>query len=203
MRLSRLILAGLVPLAACDELTGVTSDPDAPANVSYELLPSGDPNAPSGVILYWDVPTSGRANAFNVYGRQSPGTGWQLRATTTSPTFHDAGVPEAQYYVATRDANGEEIAQSSVVSIDLVSARLPAPQGLTSISLNAAIQLTWSSNAVDASPTTFDHYLVYSTTYDASRSVCTVKPSRPRTVAVSNSISAEADCARSSLHSSR
>ena len=176
MRLNRLILAAIVPLTgltACDELTGLGTDPDAPANVTYELLPSGDPNAPAGVLLTWDVPRSGRANAFNVYGRQTAGTGWQLRATTTSPTFHDAGVPEAQYYVATRDADGQEIAQSNIVTIDLVATRLPAPQGLTSLSLNAAIQLTWSGNAVTASPANFDHYLVYSTSYDASRGVCT------------------------------
>jgi hypothetical protein len=173
MRLSRLLLAVLVPLAACDELTGIGTDPDAPANVTYELLPSGNPNAPSGVILSWDVPRSGRANSFNVYGRQAAGAAWQLRATTTSPTFHDAGVPDAQYYVATRDASGQEIAQSLTVTIDLVASRLPAPQGLSSVSLNAAIQLVWSGNAVSASQTTFDHYLVYSTEYDAGRGVCT------------------------------
>jgi hypothetical protein len=176
MRLIRLIpmaVVTLVPLAACDELTGLGTDPDAPANVTYELLPSGDPNSPAGVLLTWDVPRSGRANSFNVYGRDAAGAAWQLRATTTSPTFHDAGRPESQYYVATRDANGQEIAQSNIVTIDLVSSRLPAPQSLSSISLNAAIQLTWSGNAVAASPSTFDHYLVYSTSYDASRGVCT------------------------------
>lgn len=173
MRLSRWILAVLVPLAACDELTGLGTDPDAPANVTYELLPSGDPNAPAGVLLTWDVPRSGRANSFNVYGRQGPGAAWVLRATTTSPTFHDAGVPEGQYYVATRDANGDEIAQSNTVTIDLTANRLPAPQNLASISLNGAIQLVWAGNAVSASPSLFDHYLVYSTDYDTSRGVCT------------------------------
>jgi len=173
MRLSRWILAVLVPLAACDELTGLGADPDAPANVTYELLPSGDPNAPSGVLLTWDVPRSGRANSFNVYGRQGAGAGWVLRATTTSTTFHDAGVPEGQYYVATRDGNGDEIAQSNVVTIDLNANRLPAPQNLSSISLNGAIQLIWSGNAVASAPNLFDHYLVYSTDYDASRGVCT------------------------------
>jgi hypothetical protein len=174
MRLHRLILAAvLIPLGACEELTGVNLDPDAPANVAYSLVPSGDPDAPLGVILTWDLPRSGRANAFNVYGRPTQNAGWALRATTTSPTFHDAGVPEAQYYVATRDDNGNEIAQSAVVTIDLVSSRLPAPLGLTSISLNSSIHLSWRSNAVDASRGTFDHYRVYSTSYDASRGVCT------------------------------
>jgi len=170
-------VAGLSALslsaAACDEITGIASDPDAPANVTYQLVPSGDPNAPAAVLLVWDTPRSGRANAFNVYGRTGPGGNWQLRATTTSTTFHDQGVPDTQYYVATRDAGGNEIAQSNIVTVDFFTGRLPAPLGLTSISLNSAIQLAWSSNAVTASPATFDHYAVYSTAYDANRGVCT------------------------------
>jgi fibronectin type 3 domain-containing protein len=172
MRLSRLVLAVLVPLAACEELTAPATDPDAPANVTYQLIPSGDPATPAGILLTWDLPASGRANSFNVYARSASNAPWNLRATTTSPTFHDAGVPEAQYYVSTRDANGNEIAQSAIVLVDLQT-RLPAPQGLTSISLNAAIHLKWSSNAVDASHGTFDYYRVYSTSYDAARGVCT------------------------------
>jgi hypothetical protein len=173
MRLSRLMLAAAIPLAACESLTGLTSDPDAPANLSYQLVPSGDPNAPLGVLLTWDLPSSGRANSFNVYGRPSQNAGWDLRATTTSTTFHDAGVPEAQYYVATRDAEGNEVAESEVVTIDLVSSRLPAPLGLASISLNGAVHLSWQGNAVSAGNNRFDHYRVYSTTYDVSRGVCT------------------------------
>jgi hypothetical protein len=174
MRLSRLALVSVVSLVAataCDQLTGLVVDTDAPANLSYQLIPSGDPNAPLGVLLSWDVPASGRANAFNVYGRVGAGD-WQLRATTTSPTFHDAGAPETAYYVATRDANGNEIAQSSVVTIDL-QARLPAPQGLSSISLSSAVHLAWSDNALSAARATFDHYRVYSAAYDGTRGVCT------------------------------
>lgn len=172
MRLNRLILAVVVPLAACEEITSPFTDPDAVANVTYQLIPSGDPTAPAGVLLSWDVPRSGRANSFNVYGRSSTHGEWFLRATTTSTTFHDVGVPEAQYYVATRDIDGNEIGESAIVTIDLQT-RLPAPLGLSSISLNAAIQLTWRSNAVDAAHGTFDHYIVYSTAYDGSRGVCT------------------------------
>jgi hypothetical protein len=172
MRLNRLILAIVVPLVACDEITNPLTDPDAVANVTYQLIPSGDPTAPAGVLLSWDLPRSGRANSFNVYGRESARADWQLRATTTSPTFHDAGIPEAQYYIATRDVDGNEIGRSAVVTIDLQT-RLPAPLGLTSISLNGAIQLTWRSNAVDAAHGTFDRYIVYSTAYDGTRGVCT------------------------------
>lgn len=171
MKLFRWIVAALLPLAAaCEALTGLT-DPDAPAHLTYQLIPSGNPGAPYGVLLSWEIPASGRANAFNVYAR-STGAAWVLRATTTSPTFHDAGQPEAQYYVATRDENGDEIGQSNVVTVDLQS-RLPAPQGLGSVSLDRAVQLYWASNAVNGSTTTFDHYLVYSAPYDAGRGVCT------------------------------
>ncbi len=173
MHLSRLMLAALLPLASCEALlTGPGADPNAPTNLTYQLIPSGDPGSPLGVLLMWEIPASGRASAFNVYGRASAGADWQLRATTTSPTFHDAGTPELQYYVATRDENGDEIANSDIVTIDLES-HLPAPQALASISLNQAIQLSWSSNAIDASNGTFDHYRVYSTPYDGSRGVCT------------------------------
>jgi hypothetical protein len=165
-----LLFAALLPLAACEQITGLRVDPDAPANLTYQLIPSGDPSAPTSVLLIWDFPPSGRANAFNVYGRPN-GRQWQLRATTTSPTFHDFGAPDDQYYVASVDIDNREIAESNVVTIQFQTA-LPAPTGLTSISLNRAIQLQWSSNAADAS-SSFDHYRVYSTPYDAVRGVCT------------------------------
>src|SRR3954466_10817638 len=107
MRLSRWLVIALLPITACDELTAVFTDPDAPGNLTYQLTPSGDPNAPLAVLLTWDVPRSNNANAFNVYGRVGGGD-WQLRGTTTSNTFHDAGVPDVQYYVASQDLNGNE-----------------------------------------------------------------------------------------------
>lgn len=173
MRLSRLLPVLVLPLlAACDELTGIIGNGDAPTHLTYQLVPSGDPAHPLGVLLSWDAPASGRVNSFNVYGRTGFGAQWQLRATTTSPSFHDVGTPESQYYVSTRDIDGNELAQSSVLTIDLQSSRLPEPLGLRSISLNGAIQLIWQGNAVNASPATFDYYRVYSSSYDASRNVC-------------------------------
>src|SRR5215510_6452771 len=147
MKLFRLLLAAVLSLAACADLTDPPVDPDAAANLTYQLVPSGNPDSPSGVLISWEVPRSGRANSFNVYGRNSTSAQWDLRATTTSTSFHDIGVPQRQYYIGTRDLDGHEIAQSAIVTIDLVASRLPAPQGLTSISLNGAIQLAWSSNA--------------------------------------------------------
>jgi hypothetical protein len=174
MRLSRwavFVLVATFPLAACEELTGLGRDPNAPTNLSYQLIPSGDPSAPAGVLLNWEIPRSANVVAFNVYGRVGGGD-WQLRATTTSPTFHEPGVPNDQYYVATRDADGEELAQSNTITIDR-RVSLAAPRGLASISLNAAVQLSWSDNAVSTSNGTFSYYRVYSTTYDGTRGVCT------------------------------
>src|SRR5215217_1535152 len=117
MRLLRLMLAAVIPLAACDELTAPFGDPDAPTNLTYKLIPSGDPMAPAGVLLSWDLPSGGRANSFNVYGRGTTRGNWNLRGTTTSTTFHDVGIPEAQYYVVTRDDDGDELGSSDIVTI--------------------------------------------------------------------------------------
>ena len=172
MRLDRstlLMLAVIAPLAACDltDITGV--DPDTPSGLTYQLLPSGDPNVPLGVILSWAAPRSGLAATYDIYGRSYQGN-WELRATTTSTSFHDV-YPEYQYYVVANDVDGNQLGQTPTITIDLQS-QLPAPTGLHSISLNGAIQVDWSSNAVDANPSLFDHYRVYSAAFDASRSTC-------------------------------
>lgn len=173
MRFARTFLAVVAlvgPLAGCDlaDVTGI--DPNAPSNLTYQLIPSGNPNAPLGVILSWDIPSSGQATAFDVYGRASTGDGWSLRATTTSPSFHDV-VPELQYYVVANDDQGNFLGQTQTITVDLQS-ELPAPLGLHSISLNGAIQLAWSSNALDANRGAFDYYRVYSSAFDAAHSVC-------------------------------
>jgi hypothetical protein len=175
MRLSRFIpilLALTLPLGACEinDFTGVV-DPDAPTDLSYQLIPSGDPELPLGVILTWTPPQSGRATTFDVYGRSSSSEGWIRRATTTSYTFHDAGLPQLQYYVSAFDGAGNELGRTDVIVIDERN-RLPAPLNLTSISLDRAVQLSWSSNAVEAGPSIFDFYRVYSTLYDNTRSRC-------------------------------
>lgn len=174
MRLSRttvLTLAFVAPLAGCD-LTAINGiDPDAPSGLTYQLLPSGDPNLPLGVILSWNAPTSGQAVTFDVYGHAYSQGGWELRATTTSTSFHDV-YPEYQYYVVANDADGNALGQTPTITVDLHS-QLPAPVGLASISLNGAIQLGWSSNALDANRNLFDHYRVYSASFDDVHSTCT------------------------------
>jgi hypothetical protein len=169
--MKRLAVALFAALAACDVTNGTAPiDPGAPSNLGFQLQPSGDPSLPLGIILTWDWPTNGRAVAFDVYGR-SNSTGWIRRATTTSTSFHDLGTPQQQYYVVALDEGGAEMGQSNTVTVDLTS-RLPAPLGLSSITLNSAVQLTWQDNAVHATTSTFDHYRVYSGAYNTLKGAC-------------------------------
>jgi hypothetical protein len=49
---------------------------------------------------------------------------------------------------------------------------LETPESLVSVSLNTAIQLSWSPNARLDAPNRFEHYIIYSTSYDLDRQVC-------------------------------
>ena len=49
---------------------------------------------------------------------------------------------------------------------------LDAPNSLTSVSLNAAIALSWGDNAYQSDPSRFDAYRVYSTSYDLDHGFC-------------------------------
>src|SRR4051812_16835917 len=168
--MKKLAMLLLVGLAACDVNGGLPrTDPDAPANLTFQLAPSGDPNVPLGILLSWDPPSNGRASVFDVYGRS--GGNWIRRATTTSNTFHDAGVPQQQYYVVAFDEGGQEMGRSETLIVDL-TVRLPAPIGLTSTTLNRAVHLMWDDNAVKSTIAAFDHYRVYSSAYSSAKAVC-------------------------------
>jgi len=54
----------------------------------------------------------------------------------------------------------------------VVSAPLPAPDSLGSVSLNRAIELHWADNAYQSAPSRFQWYAVYSTSYDLDRGLC-------------------------------
>lgn len=172
-RITRLIplLLAVGTLAACDVNLTNPLDPGAPSGLAYQLEPSGDPAVPLGVLLTWAPPSNGRALTYDVYGRASTSDQWTRRATTTSPSFHDAGVPQLQYYVVALDDAGNELGRTTAITIDERN-RLPAPLGLGSVSLNGAVQLFWSGNAVSANPDAFGHYRVYSAPYDVVRGRC-------------------------------
>src|SRR2546430_13120435 len=91
--LSLLVLAAV---ACRSELVAPDGAPSTPANLSYELEPSGDPNRPLGILLIWDDVTDANLANYRVYSRASSSDAFGLRGETTSNTFNDNGVPHLQ-----------------------------------------------------------------------------------------------------------
>ncbi len=165
------VLAALAGCTTADAVGPGSSYVEPPFGLVYELVPSGDPYEPEGVVLTWDAPNDSRIASFVVYSRGSTSAGWSRRAETTSYSFHDTGFPHLQYFVASMDDYGNESAASNVVTVDERN-RLTSPASLTSTSLDRAVQLAWSANARLADPDGFDYYRVYSTTYSLDANVC-------------------------------
>jgi hypothetical protein len=173
MRRSLVLMLLAIGIAACTDYTDDVG-PDgleAPEELTYQLIPSGDPDAPDGILLSWTDPGDPDIEAFVIYSRGSTSDSWSRRAATTSNTFHDAGIPHLQYFVVSEDAAGNESGPSNTITVDERN-RLPAPSTLVSVSLDRAIQLSWSPNARNADPTLFDYYRVYSTPYDLDQNEC-------------------------------
>ena len=167
-----LALPLVAALTACEEyITSSAAIPPAPTGLTYQLEPSGDPVSPRGVILRWDAVDHPALEAYNVYSRPSTGAEWGLRGSTTSPSFHDDGVPHLEYFVTSTNANGDESEGSLSVLID-ERLRLPSPDSLWSISLNGAIHLAWRDNAYQSDPAGFAHYRLYSAAYDLDQNLC-------------------------------
>jgi len=162
----------LVAVVACQgSLVDSTGGPSTPANLTYELEPSGDPNRPLGILLIWDDVTDANLASYRVYSRASSSGSFGLRGETSSNTFHDNGVPHLQYVVTAVDANGGESGNSNVITVD-ERLQLDAPASLFSISLNGAIHLEWDDNAYTAAPTRFKWYRIYSTAYNLDTGLC-------------------------------
>ena len=166
-----LLAAALIATWGCtDDIIGV-SFPAAPTGLYYVLEPSGDPAAPSGIVLRWNAVNDPDLDGYNIYSRGSANGSWGLRGTTTSTSFHDEGVPHLQYYVTAVNVDGGESDPSDYVEVD-ERLRLPAPQSLISISLDGAIHLEWADNAYLSAPNGFDYYRLYSSAYDLDLNLC-------------------------------
>jgi hypothetical protein len=168
-------LALLAGLAACgtDTVFVPVAVLPPPTGLYYELDPVGAGTAPAGIMLRWDPTYDASLAAWNIYSRGATSDPYVLRGTTTSPTFHDDGVPHLQYYVTAVDLNGGESAPSAAITVD-ERLTLPSPTTLVSTSLNSAILLEWTDNAYASSPTRFKDYRVYSTSYDLDQNLCGV-----------------------------
>jgi hypothetical protein len=167
LRYSALFLA--VALAACQE-TMFVSVPSTPANLTYELEPSGA-SAPLGILLVWGDVGDADLASYRVYSRGSSSGSFGLRGETTSNTFHDNGVPHLEYFVTAVDRNGNESGASNVITVD-ERLRLARPASLSSISLNGAIHLDWADNAYASDTARFSWYRIYSTSYDLDLTAC-------------------------------
>ncbi|MGH7533384.1 MAG: hypothetical protein ACREL4_08855 [Gemmatimonadales bacterium] len=164
---------GLVLLAACGNnstSTGPSTTPlvGPPTGLSYFVGPVGSGTAPSSILLRWDFDTSSYLLVWNVYSRRDTTGGFYLRAQTTSPTFHDAGIPDVQYVITAVDVNGNESSPSGVVTVD-ERLQLAAPDSLSTTALNGGVALDWPDNAF--APDFLD-YRVYSASYDLDSQLC-------------------------------
>ena len=168
-----LVMLLAIGIAACTEIDEDLGpdELEAPSDLVYQLMPSGDPEAPNGILLRWTDPGDQEIDRFVIYSRGSTGNDWSRRGATTSNTFHDAGIPHLQYYVVSEDGAGNQSLPSNSITVDERN-RLPAPSTLISVSLDRAIQMSWAANARNTDPDLFDYYRVYSTWYDLDQNLC-------------------------------
>lgn len=170
--LSMTAVLATLTLGACTEYVTDSGDtPNAPTGLFYELQPSGDPDVPNGIILHWNASANPNLAAYNVYSRAASNQPFDLRGTTTSPSFHDDGPPDLEYYVTAEGLNKQESDPSTSIVVNELL-RLPYPAALSSISLDQAIHLSWTDNAFQSDPSAFWHYRVYSTSYDIDNNSC-------------------------------
>jgi hypothetical protein len=162
----------LVATAAChDSLVDPGSPPSTPANLTYELEPSGDPNRPLGILLIWDDVPDANLSSYRIYSRASSNGSFGLRGETSSNTFHDNGVPHLQYLVSAVNDHGVESGSSNAITVD-ERLQLVSPAWLSSISLNGSIHLEWDDTSYSTDPTRFKWYRIYSAAYNLDTGLC-------------------------------
>lgn len=164
----------LVATVGCQQYvvdSGGGNGPSTPANLSYELEPSGDPNRPMGILLFWDGVTDANLSSYRIYSRASSSGTFGVRGETSSNTFHDNGIPHVEYFVTAVNDNGEESGGSNSIIVD-ERLQLDEPTWLTSISLNGAIHLAWDDTSYAGDPSRFKWYRIYSTPYNLDTGVC-------------------------------
>src|SRR5438045_1636934 len=163
----------LLATAACQSslVDGGSGAPSTPQNLTYQLEPSGDPNQPAGILLFWDDVTDANLSRYRVYSRAGTSGSFDLRGETTSNSFHDNGVPPLQYVITAVADDGSESGSSNVITVD-ERLQLDAPAWLSSISLNGAIHLEWDDSSYIDAPERFKWYRIYSTDYNLDAGVC-------------------------------
>jgi hypothetical protein len=164
------VLLLVAAAAACTNDGGVIGDIATPTNLYYDLDPSGNPDAPAGLLLFWDPVPDADLTAYRVYSRPTTSGPYDLRGETTSTTFHDVGVPDLDYAVSAVSTSG---AESGLIEVRIDERlRLERPNALVSTSLNAAIYLGWTDNPFASDPEGFRQYRVYSSSFSLDTGTC-------------------------------
>ena len=165
------LLVAMSAIGCRQELVAPGGGPSTPANLSYELEPSGDPNRPFGILLFWDDVTDANLASYRIYSRASGSGSFGLRGETSSNSFHDNGVPHLEYLVTAVDVNSRESNSSNVITVD-ERLQLDPPTWLFTISLNGAIHLEWDDSPYITAPSRFKWYRIYSTSYNLDSGLC-------------------------------
>ena len=171
-RAAGVALAALV--AACNNnnnnLLNNYQAPGRPTGLVYQLnfgeQIGTDSIIEPGVLLSWLPPSpDSTVQDFIVYSDSAAppdSVYFQERAVTTSVSFHDAGVPESQYFVTSQDVNNVQSSRSNIVHIDPADT-VQAPSGLSGLALDSAAELAWPDNSITGpNGSRFDFYRVYS-----------------------------------------
>ena len=165
------LLVAVSAIGCRQELVAPGGGPSTPANLTYELEPSGDPNRPFGILLFWDDVTDANLASYRIYSRASGSGSFGLRGETSSNSFHDNGVPHLEYLVTAVDVNSRESNSSNVITVD-ERLQLDPPTWLFTISLNGAIHLEWDDSPYITAPSRFKWYRIYSTSYNLDSGLC-------------------------------
>ncbi|MGH7586908.1 MAG: hypothetical protein ACREMH_11725 [Gemmatimonadales bacterium] len=173
---ARLVVLGLAVLsAACDDsvdpFVGPGNGVGAPQNLTYVVEPNGDDDRPTGILLRWDFDPDPDIAVWRIYSRPDAASGFLLRGTSTSNTFHDAGLPHLDYFVTAEDLNAVESAESNTIRVDERLA-LPAPDELAGVSLDGAVAVFWDDAPAIGFPDEFSNYRVYSASFNLDTGFC-------------------------------
>jgi hypothetical protein len=155
-----------VAVAACGNNNNNVSAPAEtlgnPDSLTYLLLPGG-PDLPNGILLSWAPATDPNVTNYVAFARLADTGQFGELGSTVSTSFHQAGEPLPQYYVASEDQFGDISSGTAIISVD-TAPPLPPPNSVTATGFDSASKVHWSADARLLNPALFAYYRVYSET---------------------------------------
>jgi hypothetical protein len=160
------MVGATVAVAACGNNNNNVSAPAEalgnPDSLTFLLLPGG-PDVPNGILLSWIPAADPNVTNYIAFARLADTGQFGELGTTVSSSFHQAGQPLPQYYVASQDQFGDISSGSAIISVD-TAPPLPPPDAVTATGFDSASKVHWSANGRLANPALFAYYRVYSET---------------------------------------